>query len=513
MLRIQLKKIVEISIAIFIFALAFRYPIFPDEITNIFLVGRNNFQSIEKLWLMPACLADKIYIPQPLIYIYSVSQSIYSAAFSPRALRGVSILLSITLIFAWTRLVVLRGDKSNLKILLLIFLWPLIFVNSFVYLRPEKFFLIFLVISLFIKYRNTKSLLINFLYIVATLLMLINHPKGFYFLPIFFVTYYKSFEFKPKDILINAGYLVFGGICAYQIYGLSASTWPCSSIDFVRDFIKIYAVNPAQLLVDPLDFLRQVLIANDLHKTERAISQLMLRANYEIAYFPNVINNQIFSYIASTPIAIILIASIYALVIGLAKSKDKVFCFIYLGSVLCAYLLGANKSPYDISFTVVAVLLIIPFVGRIQINVPKFIVALYILVAIYGYISIAKQVFSGWVGPGLQIVDSIDFDEISVKSKKYLNGYNYFMYEDNTAFLFNGKKYQYPITYMMNLATRDNNLIQSNLAQNKFLYVGRCAYTNIMRSIQVDIKIETFEVFKVNGIPDAVCIAEIKSDS
>jgi hypothetical protein len=512
MLRIQLKFFLCILIAIFILALAFKYPIFPDEITNIFLVGRNNFQSIEKLWLMPACLVDKIYIPQPLTYIYSISQALYSTAFSPRALRAISILLSITLIFTWARLVISNGDRANLKILLLIFIWPLIFINSFVYLRPEKFFLIFLIFSLFINYRHTKSLIINFLYIVVTLLMLINHPKGFYFLPIFFVTYCKIFEFRPKEIFLNSVLLVFGGLCTYQIYVLSASTWPCNSVDFVRDFIKIYAVNPAQVLIDPLDFLRQILAANDLHKTERAISQLMLRANYEISYFPNVIDNQLFSYVASTPIAIILIASIYCLAIRLPKTNDKLFCFVYLCSVLCSYLLGANKSPYDISFTVIAVLLIIPFVNGIKIHVPKFIIAFYILFAIYGYISIAKQVFSGWVGPGLQIVEPINFDEINAKVKKYLNRYDYFIYEDNTAFLFKGNKNQYPITYMMNLATRDNNLIKRNIAQKRFLYVGRCAYTNVMRSIQDDVKIETFEVFKVDGIPDAVCIAEITTD-
>jgi hypothetical protein len=120
-----------------------------------------------------------------------------------------------------------------------------------------------------------------------------------------------------------------------------------------------------------------------------------------------------------------------------------------------------------------------------------------------------NNIKKGWTGPGVQINHAIDYDSIIKLKNKYLNDSYSILYEDNTAFIFNDVHDKYPITYIMNLATPANNLVQKNLSDKKYLFIGRCAYINEINKLDPNLKISNLELVSVRGIGDPVCATSI----
>lgn len=485
------------------------YPIYPDEITNIFLVGRNGLGNSNKLWLTPACLVSNIYIPAPLLYVYELSQYFYNLINTHRGLRFLSLTLSLASIFVWLKIIYNNGLKKHLLVVLLIFLWPPIFINSFIYLRPEKFLIIFLITSIYII-NNKKNIFILIIFFITTVLMVINHPKAFYLLPLYFYT--LLIGFKSDDLIskfFKSILVVLTFIISYQTYNIGVQSWICQPIDFIRTFVASYSLNPILLFNNPLDFIYKLFELNNIDRTYRAITQLYIRSKYDIGYMPDIIKVNIISIILFFPFFYLLLKVIYKTVYGIKNVKNNIYFLIYLVSILIIYLFGGNKAGYDIAFIVVAILLIYPFVAPETVNIKKSIFLLLVMIIIYSDIVIGYNIKKGWTGPGVQINHAIDYNSIINLKNKYLNDDYSILYDDNTAFIFNDVHDKYPITYMMNLATSENNLIQKNLSDKKYLFIGRCAYINEITKLDPNLKISNLELVSVRGIGDAVCATSI----
>jgi hypothetical protein len=303
--------------------------------------------------------------------------------------------------------------------------------------------------------------------------------------------------------------VVFTFIISYQTYNIGVQSWVCQPIDFIRTFVASYSLNPTLLFNNPLDFVYKLLELNDIDRTYRAITQLYIRYKYDIGYMPDIIKIDILSIILFMPIFYLLLNIIYKTICGIKNVKNNIYYFIYLMSIIIIYLFGGNKAGYDIAFIVVAILLIYPFIAPEIFYIRKSIFLILVTIIIYSYINIGFNIKKGWTGPGVQINYEIDYKSIINLKNKYLNNGYSILYEDNTAFIFDDVHEKYPITYIMNFATPANNLVQKNLSDKKYLFIGRCAYINAINKLDPNLKISNLEVVSVRGIGDAVCATSI----
>lgn len=514
---LKTKYFFILLIGLSLLGVAALYPIYPDEITNIFLTGRNGIGDGLKLWLTPACTLKPIYIPPPLLYVYELIGQVFDYILTHRSLRATSLFLSFIVFGFWYWLVRNKGTDKNLILILIILTLPPIFINSFVYLRPEKYLLFFLVLSIYLNIYSFSKKKTLTLYSLVFMVGIINHPKAYYFLPLYLYILFRNIG--PNNLLVTIYNLVLLGIvsvAAWQNYFLSLETYICEPIPFIRNFISNYALNPGLILKDPAEFFYKLFLFNDFSHTYRAISQFFIRSNYDIGYLPDLINLK-FEYLFNLPIFYIVIKTLYKLLISLYK--NDIFYIIYSLLICVIYLFSGNKGAYDTAFIVTSLLLIIPFSVRGKISFSKPILSYFIILILYSYIIIILHITSLWSGPGTQILKKIDYSSIDIKIKNHINNYNNILYDDNTALLFNGIKEKYPVTYINNLATRENELVRSNLRGKTFLYVGRCVYLDSMRALQDDVIITTYEKFTVQGVSDVykkdglldyLCISEVR---
>lgn len=504
------KTIIAIAlVAIAALVVSFYYPIYPDEITNIFLVGRNGLDNNNKLWLTPACIESEIYIPFPLIYIYEILFKFYTSIESHRELRYYSLILSIVFICFWIRTVYLKGNTKNIIIILLIFLWPPIYINSFIYLRPEKFMLIFLICSINIYVFRSNNLIFRLIYTVIASLIVINHPKAFYLLPIYL--YVMFAEYKHHDLyhkITNYILLISLIIISYQSYVIGSATWVCKPIEFIKLFVASYSLNPTLIFTNVQEFFIKIFELNNAERSYRAVSQLFLRSDYDIGYMPNLIKLQFISIVVSMTILCLLLKIVFQLI--KETHKENYFYIIYIITIAVIYLFGGNKSAYDISFIICAILLVVPFVVTKEIYIGKLFLYIFCLIIFISYLKIGKDIKKSWSGPGVQIRHKINYDELFVLKNKIEISNDSILYEDNTVFLFNDIADKYPVTYMMNLATRDNHLLTRNLGNKNYIFIGRCAYLNELTVLEPKLKIKNLENKLINGIPDSVCLSRIQ---
>lgn len=498
--------------------IAYIYPIYPDEITNIFLTGRNGIDNSLKLWLMPACVSKEIYIPIPLLYVYSSVELLFNQILTHRALRNISLILSLGMIWFWYWLVKKKGSLDNFWIICLIFLLPPIFVNSFIYLRPEKYILLFLIFSIYLNlYKNTSLATIS-LYSFIFLVAIINHPKSYYFIIIYLFIIVKNFN-KVVELgtIYKLGLLLIVFTVIYQNYFLSLDTYSCNQVPFVRDFISNYALNPMLIFKDPAEFLNKIALFNDFSHSLKAVSQFFIKSDYDIGYLPNIINSKPLIYLINLPIVYLVAKIFYNFIFNFVNKRD-VFYIIYLLTIMIVYLFSGNKGAYDIAFTITALIAILPFAVHNKISLYKYNYYYLVLIIIYSYIIMLINLTNSWVGPGVQLLERINYEKISLKTVKYIRDFDSVIYDDSTTFIFNSVKEKYPITYINNLASPENNLVKSNLKGKVFLYVGRCVYLESMKALQQDVEISVFEQFTVEGVTnfyqssgvvDYVCIAKI----
>lgn len=468
---------------------------------------------------MPACILSDIYIPIPLLFLYDLLGRTFNNILTHPELRVASLGFGMVILISWYFLVKSKGNSNNLDLIAVIFLAPPIFINSFIYLRPEKFLLFFLVFSIYLNLYDNKRLITALLYGLSFGIVIVNHPKSYYFFLIYFFIFYKCINKKNiYSIVGNIAIVLTVLLASLQNYFLTLDAYICNPVPFISSIVSNYALNPLLLIQDPAGFFYKIYSFNDLSHTYRAISQVFIKSNYDIKYLPDIIISKYLIIIINLPIVYVLLKIYYNLLSSSLKNSKDLFLFIYLFTISIVYLFSGNKGAYDIAFTVTSLLIIIPFSIHVEIKIPK--IALYYLGILFSvsYCYIVFNLLSGWVGPGVQLIKKINYNEINYRLDKYLENYHNILYEDNTAFMFNNFNEKYPVTYFIHLASGEANLVRRNLKGKTYLFAGRCTYLNAMQAQQPDLIITTLDKFVVDGISefygskdssDYVCISQV----
>ena len=515
------KNLKSIAAYIFIGALALllvifslRFPIYPDEITNIFIVGNIDFSNSRKLWLIPSCLNSPLFINEIIVPIAAINSWFYALISNHQILRLTSLVLGLWMLFFWRFSIAQHGAnlKNTIYSFLIIF-WPIFFINTFLYIRPEKLILLFLILCLH-TYYNKKYTYYYFIIIsIIFCLCLYNHPKAYYFSPIYLYILFNFIDIKKPITtifyILIAFYVLSFAIFYYPIHNI---TWPCPNIEYINNIVKNYAVNPLLIIKDPVEFFVSLYGANDFIRIERALWQILLRQNYDIGYLPSLINSNIIISIVNAPFLLLLILFYLNFVDRLIYIKNLFFPFIYILINIMILIFSANKSAYDISLFFVSNALIAPYILSNSIKNSKVIIIMVVTVSLFGYIKILTKINGGWVGPDTSVVKIIDNSKIATIFSTYINNYDYVLYDDSTFFAVrNQNKIIQPITYFKAYGDKLPDIVKNNLNGNAYLVVTRCVYLDELFSEVSGLSYKEFRrVNDVPGLPDSLCIGELR---
>ncbi len=341
-------------IASFNFFIFYNFPIFPDEITNNFLATKYSIYEGNKQWLIESCTEFNFSVSK-IIFIFNW---FYSLPFIFIENNFIFRMFHLSLGLALFFLIIfsLRNSKELILNLIVLFAWPLWFINSFVIIRPE-YFITLMILSLVYIIR-CKSILSIFFLLISYSFALNAHAKALYFLPLiicFLISYFWSHKFKYY-VLCVIFYLFY---ISYEYYGMYKFLSIGCGYDYINNILSNYQVNPFKFFSDPISFFKQLYTSNDLIRIDRALSQILLRNNYDIGYLPNIVKyTSIVNFI--NMIYIYFLFSYFKKVFTVIKI-DFFIC-TYLLTVFSIFILNANKASYDI-FLILNLLVLIPALG------------------------------------------------------------------------------------------------------------------------------------------------------
>jgi len=183
--------------------------------------------------------------------------------------------------------------------------------------------------------------------LVLYTLSLNAHAKAIYFAPLYALAIIRSNSFSRTSATIGLAATLYL-MAVTIIYALFYSRLAIScEYEYINEILKKYQISPFLLISDPLEFLKNVIYANNIPQIDRAISQLMLRNNYDIGYLPNLVG---FPYLTTIVNFIYFSLITKYLLCCLRMFQPNVLVLIYLCTSSAIFLLNANKAAYDMFF-------------------------------------------------------------------------------------------------------------------------------------------------------------------
>jgi len=373
----KILLIVVLGAIILINYLIRKAPTFPDELTNFFLIGKNNLDFHEKLWLIPACLKEQIFLGNYILMIGEITSGFYSKINNNYELRVLTLFSSL-IIYVWFFFLVRNQfDKTKILMSFIILLWPIIFFNTFIFFRPEKFIIFFSIFAI-ISFIETKKILKIFFAILTLIFFILaayNHPKSLYFLPVIFSLFYILFlkhksKFSSLIFITVFFILIFN---SYILYSYHSQLWPCHNVKEIYQFNSNYAIDPFLLVKDPLEFINKLYAANNFSQITKSFDQLYLKSVYDINYLPSLLPNNFFlkflSYLLNTIITCVVVFILFANLqffrnINRYQPEFNVFYVCFASSVLITFLFGASKATYDVTLFVSQIVIIYPLLNE-----------------------------------------------------------------------------------------------------------------------------------------------------
>lgn len=347
-------KIIVTLVAIINFIIYFKFPIYPDEITNNYLSTIYSVYNGNKQWLINSCTLEEFKASNTILLLNWLYTLPFSFIDNNQIFRIFHLILG-SILFA-TIIYTLKSSNNLTLNLTAILSWPLMVINSFVIIRPE-YFIIIMVLSFIYSIRSRSSL--SIVVLSLSFCLAINaHAKSLYFLPLilyFLITYFWNQKNKIISLL-SSFFIIYVSYKYYEMYSfLSISC----RYDYINSILSNYQISPFKLFSNPYDFLRGIYFSNDLIRLDRAISQIFLRNNYDIGYLPNIIK---YFYITN----LINMLYIYLLLTYLKNVFSSVnfnkLTYIYLLTIIAIFLLNSNKAAYDI-FMYINLIILLPAFG------------------------------------------------------------------------------------------------------------------------------------------------------
>jgi hypothetical protein len=365
LLKLQNSKVLFVIIGLVGLSFFYLTPIFPDEITTQFLIsGQSN--STTRNWLIWACVSPAYRLDHLTGMYFKLNQLLFAPINSLVSLRIYSFALALPVFFFFYS----NYKKLNtieLHLLVPVLFHPIIFINAFVYFRPEKLILLLVITSCYllgsISRNRPVSYVAPILYSALFVLCFLNHPKVAYFVPMFLYVLYKIARSGNLPIAFWTCWLLFLTYSLFMVLRLNISTWPCPGVEEIRLINAGHAVNPLTIFHDFGDFVRGILTANDDVRTVRAASQIMFRRDYDIGYLPNMHAAFVSTALNIVGIIIVICIIFYSIFksVGklLAGPNRNLFGFLLMFTNLGVYILNGNKGPYDVvSFIIICVIYI-----------------------------------------------------------------------------------------------------------------------------------------------------------
>jgi len=353
-LRNNIYLLLALFIIIFNFIIFINFPIFPDEITNNYLATFASIHQGQKLWLIDSCSTGVFYVSNVIRLINTIYSFPYYFIDNNITFRLIHLLFGSILFLLM--IISLYKLRQLVLYVLVILVWPLSMINSFIIIRPE-YFIVLMVVSMIYSLKAKSNLALIILSTIY-LLSLNAHPKALYFIPLLLYFFYYNYYRTNKNLLVLPITLIILYI-SYEYFEMYKFLSVGCQYEYINNILAKYQVSPFKIFTSPKDFIFNLYQSNDLIRLDRSISQILLRNNYDIGYLPNIIK---YYNIAVLINALYIFLVLYYFYKVSKIIKINLFVMIYLFTILIIFLLNANKASYDI-YLYLNLLILLPAFG------------------------------------------------------------------------------------------------------------------------------------------------------